>query len=62
MIAATRESDERLLAWIKSRSKGISCKAIAAQSGVSKEYVMRITNEVRKADRIFNDGKREVFW
>lgn len=59
---ATRESDERLLSWIKDRARGVGCKRIAAKWGVSKEYVMRATNAVRSIDQTLNSDAEGSYW
>ena len=60
---ATRESDERLLDWIKERVKGSSCAKITAQYGVSRALVYEQTDCVRQAD-IEHCGEkvRAAYW
>lgn len=47
---ATRESDERLLIWLRMRCRGVSIGKIAAQYGVSRALVHTQTDGVRQAD------------
>lgn len=47
---ANRDSDRRLLEWVKMRSSGVSCAMIGAAFGVTRQLVSMHTRAVREAD------------
>lgn len=60
---ATRESDDRLLIWLRMRCRGVSIGKIAAQYGVSRALVHTQTDAVRQADiEQCGEKVRAAYW